>query len=338
MKNKYRNWFLAFGIFSVAVMLLAMDMDYTDIRGCLKRVGMWFPAVVVLWFFIYLMNTASWYLIINNDKKEPISFLKVYKLSVTGYALNYTTPCGLMGGEPYRIMELTPYVGASKATSSVILYVMMHIFSHFWFWFLSVFLYLVLYPVNPAMGVMLVLVCALCLTGIYFFSRGYRTGMTVKGLKLLAKLPFIRKWARRFLDEKRETLQQIDNQIAMLHRQHKRTFYASLILEYLARIVSSLELYFILRAFSTDVSMADCVLILAFSSLFSNLLFFSPMQMGTREGGLAIAVNGLQMSGVLGVYTGLITRLRELIWIAIGILLIKVGNSSVKLKQEECKS
>lgn len=55
-----------------------------------------------------------------------------------------------MGGEPYRIMELTPYVGASKATSSVILYVMMHIFSHFCFWFFSIFLYLALRPVDIA--------------------------------------------------------------------------------------------------------------------------------------------------------------------------------------------
>ena len=44
---------------------------------------------------------------------------------------------------------------ASKATSSVILYVMMHIFSHFCFWFCSIFLYLALRPVDIAMGTML---------------------------------------------------------------------------------------------------------------------------------------------------------------------------------------
>ena len=102
-------------------------------------------------------------------KGTPIPFWKVYKLTVSGFALNYATPVGLMGGEPYRIMELTPYVGASKATSSVILYVMMHIFSHFCFWFFSIFLYLALRPVDIAMGTILAVVGAVSLLAIYFF-------------------------------------------------------------------------------------------------------------------------------------------------------------------------
>ena len=63
--------------------------------------------------------------------------------------------------------------------------------------------------------------------------------------------------------------------------------------------------------------------------LFSNLIFFTPMQLGSREGGLALAVDGLHLTGALGVYTGLITRLRELVWIAIGIMLIKIGNNKL---------
>ena len=56
------------------------------------------------------------------------------------------------------------------------------------------------------------------------------------------------------------------------------------------------------------------------------LIFFFPMQLGAREGGLALAVDGLHMSPALGVYVGLITRIRELLWIAIGMALIKIGN------------
>lgn len=125
-----------FGIAAIVVMLCSFDMEYDELLANLRRAGMWLPAVVGLWIIIYLFNTLSWYIIIRDGKKgTPIPFWKVYKLTVSGFALNYATPVGLMGGEPYRIMELTPYVGASKATSSVILYVMMHIFSHFCFWF-----------------------------------------------------------------------------------------------------------------------------------------------------------------------------------------------------------
>ena len=223
-------------------------------------------------------------------------------------------------------MELAPYVGVSKATSSVILYVMMHIFSHFWFWFLSIFLYIFLYPVNTFMAILLTAIGVFCLLAICFFALGYKNGMTVKTFRFLQKVPFIKRWAHRFIVKQKDTLEQIDSQIALLHSQHKTTFYSSLLLELSARIFSSLEIYIILRVFTPEVSGWDCVLILAFSSLFSNLIFFFPMQLGAREGGLALAVDGLHISPVLGVYVGLITRLRELLWIAIGMILIKIGN------------
>ncbi len=331
MSSKFRNIFMAFGIVAIIIMLCTMDMDYTDIWHYLKQAGIYFPAILGLWLVVYLVNTFSWWFIITDEGKvKGLSFWRVYKLSVSGFALNYTTPCGLMGGEPYRILELKPYIGVSKATSSVILYVMMHIFSHFWFWFLSIFLYVAVYPVSAPMGGMLVVIGAFCLLGIYFFSRGYRTGMAQKGIRLLTHIPFVKGWAKQFSTAKKEILEQIDSQIALLHGQHKRTFYCSLLFEVSARVLQSLEIYLILKAFAADVSIVDSILILAFSSLFSNLIFFSPMQLGAREGGLALAVDGLHLTGALGVYTGLITRLRELVWIAIGILLIKVGNKNLE--------
>lgn len=331
MNNKFRNLFMAFGIIVIIIMLCTMNMDYTDIWHYVQKLGLYFPLILGLWLVVYLVNTLSWYIIINDEGKcEGLSFWRVYKLTVSGFALNYTTPCGLMGGEPYRIMELKPYTGVSKATSSVILYVMMHIFSHFWFWFLSIFLFIAFNKVGVSMGVLLGMIGAFCLLGIYFFSRGYKTGMAQKGIRILTHVPYVKRWARRFAESKSETLEQIDSQIALLHRQHKRTFYSSLLLELGARVLQSVEIYLILKAFAADVSIIDAILILAFSSLFSNLIFFTPMQLGTREGGLALAVDGLHLTGALGVYTGLITRLRELVWIAIGIFLIKIGNKKTK--------
>ena len=262
-----------FGIAAIVVMLCSFDMEYDELLANLRRAGMWLPAVVGLWIIIYLFNTLSWYIIIRDGKKgTPIPFWKVYKLTVSGFALNYATPVGLMGGEPYRIMELTPYVGASKATSSVILYVMMHIFSHFVFGFFYLFVSGSTsgrYCHGNYIG---------CCGGGFsfshlFFMKGYKNGMAVRTLKLLQHIPFVKEWAKRFSENKREALERVDSQIAELHKQRRSTFYASLSLEFMARIIGCLEVYFILNILTTDVSFPACILIMAFTSLFANLFF-----------------------------------------------------------------
>ena len=329
MSRFWNNVFFFLGVAAVVVMLLTFDMDYMELWAHICRAGGWFPLVVGVWVLIYLLNAASWYLIIRSGgKRTPVGFGKVYKLTISGFALNYATPCGLMGGEPYRIMELSPLVGSERATSSVILYVMMHIFSHVCFWLSSVVLYIIMYMPSLPVWFFLCAVSAFCLVAIFFFMKGYKHGMIVRVLRWLSGIPFVGKYFKRLHDGKKDYLVNVDRQIAELHSRHEATFYASFLLEFVARVLTSLEIYFILRILTSDINFFDCVLIMAFTSLFGNLFFFSPMQLGAREGGFAISVSALSLSGAFGVYVGLITRVRELIWIVVGLALMKVGRRS----------
>ena len=158
MKNKYRNIFLAFGIVAVVIMMFSFDMEYDELWDSLKRAGIYLPYILALWAFIYMLNALAWYEIIRDGEKSYVPFLKIYKLTISGFALNYVTPVGLLGGEPYRIMELKPYIGVDRATSSVLLHVMMHIFSHFCSWLTAIFLYVCFYSINWNRGVMLSLI------------------------------------------------------------------------------------------------------------------------------------------------------------------------------------
>ena len=74
MKNKYRNIFLAFGIIAVLIMIFTFDMDYRELWVNLKRAGIYLPLVLLLWLFVYLINTLSWYIIIRSEANRLFLF------------------------------------------------------------------------------------------------------------------------------------------------------------------------------------------------------------------------------------------------------------------------
>ena len=329
MKSNIRNLFFFVGLGLLGLMLFSLDMSWSEIWERISQAGYWLPVNIALWAGIYLMNAASWYVIIRDKGHGSVPFGFVYRLTISGYVLNYVTPLGLLGGEPYRVMELAPRVGRAKAASSVILYSMMHVFSHFWFWLLGVVLFVIVYPIDWALGLLLGVIAAVCLVVIYFFMKGYRSGLVVKTFGVLSHIPYVGRWATRFMEKNAEALQRVDTQIAALHAQRKSTFYLSLGLELLARVVSSLEIYFLMRILTPEVTVVDSVLIMAFSSLFSNLMFFMPMQIGAREGSIALVADRLHLTAGYGLFTGILCRVRELCWIVIGLVMIKVSGRAI---------
>ena len=330
MAARYRNLFFLLGMAAVVVMLLTFDMSWSEVYRHVLRAGLWLPAAILLWFPIYSINAWAWKVIINDGQTRPIGFWRVLKYTISGYALNSVTPVGLLGGEPYRIMELSPWVGRAKAASSVILYAMMHIFSHFCFWFFSIGLFLVRYghALSVPLAVILCLILLFCLLGVYVFLVSYRRGLALRVLRFLGRWPLVGGRVRALAERHADGIHRVDAQIAALHAQRRKAFYLSLTLEFVARMVGCVELQFILFALTSQVSYWDCVLMQAFASLFANLFFFIPLQMGTKEGGLAIVTEVMRLSGAYGVLTGLLTRIRELFWIAVGLLLIRLGNKN----------
>lgn len=328
MKPLYRNLFLLFGIAAIVVMLCTFDVDYSQLRHNLARAGLYLPAVVGIWVVVYAFNAGAFQIIVNSGKHDKhLSFRHAWKLTVSGFAFSYTTPFGF-GGGPYRVMELSSYIGTTRAMSSVVLYSMMHILSHICLWASSVVLFIIVYfdKVDALLWSIFGIFAAVVAVAVYFFSYGYRNGMIVKLYGILLHIPFAKKYARAFYEKNAESMEQVDRGIAYLHEQPS-AFYTSLGLEYLARLVNALEFFFILRAFGLPISYWDSIFILAFSSLMGNLLFFFPMQLGAREGGLAaiIQILGISSAGV-GVFTSFYTRIRELVWIFIGVGLVKIGN------------
>lgn len=335
MKKHWRDIFFICGVAAVVLMLITFDADWNRVKEVLSAAGIWFPVIVLLWGFIYLINACSFGLIINDGTGRRVPFGKVFQLTVSGYALNYVTPLGLMGGEPYRILELKGYVGGKKASSAVILYSMMHICSHFCFWLSAIVLYVALhfcagsqYVLNGWMCGMLGVMTVAFIAVLWFFSLGYRYGFVVKVFGLLSKIPLVKKWAANYLDKHRLDLEDVDSQIAFLHTQRRTPFWWSLFLEYAARVISCLEYWLLIGMLVPGFTFWDSILVMAFSSLFSNLIFFSPMQMGGFEGGMALAAGGVQVPSAYGLYTALVARLRQIVWTVIGIIMMKTGRKN----------
>lgn len=329
MNRTIKSIFFFIGILLFTFLIL--DFGVENIIAKISLTGWWFFSIVGIWGLVYLLNAMSWYFIID-AKNNEISFLNVFSISLSGFAINYITPFVNLGGEPYRIIALKDYLGLSNSISSTISFTMLHQLSHFFFWIAAILIVLLLFPISTGITLILFITSLILLILIVFFFSRHKKGIFQSLLKILSKLPLKKVFHNKIIS-KGEILLKIDEEIKEFYNKKRVIFYSALSIEFIARLISSLEYYFILKAVGFEPTFLDAFLINAGASLIMNILFFIPMGLGTREGGLILILEGLQYSSGIGVYVGLVNRIREFFWILIGLLLIQFRTiSSNKLK------
>jgi uncharacterized protein (TIRG00374 family) len=323
MNNKIKTLFFIAGL--LIFIFLVNEFGVKNILINIQKTGWWILPIFGIWFFVYFLNAFAWQFILK-PHRDKVTFREIFSISLSGFAINYITPVINLGGEPYKVLALKKKLGTNNAVSSVIVYSMIHFLSSFLFWIAAISVALFSLPLKNEMRIIFGAAFIAAFLGAWFFFSRHKKGIFNSIIKIIPRLPFTKKLAEK-LKLKEESLRDIDNRITDYYLKSKSYFYLSLFLEVAARFIASIEFIFILKAIGINLSFEHAIYIHAFSSFAMNVFFFIPMELGVREGSLYFILNTLKFSSGIGIYIGLVSRIRELFWIFIGLILIQLRKS-----------
>ena len=311
------------GLFVVGAALFAYLVAQTGIGRLANdaaRTGWLFLPIVSLYALVYACSARAWRLTMKSDPSKP-AFWRTYAILVSSGALNVLTPLVNLGGEPYRVAAATPWIGKRRSAGSVILHRMLHALGYVLVWLTALILAIVLLPSGAAPKLLFALAGAVLLGLIALLLFGHRRGVLERVLDWLQRVPLVRRLATR-LEPRRALLVDLDSQITDFYHHHRRRFLQAVGLEYLSRCIYMVELVLIAASLGVRLGFFQAFAIGGLEALLGNVLFFVPFELGSREGAFYVLCGMFGFDPQLGLYMSIVGRVREFVWIAIGLLVM----------------
>ena len=285
------------------------------------RSGFMLVPIVLLYAVVYGCSARAWQLTMG-DSNRP-RFWRTFAMTISAGALNVLTPVINAGGEPFRVAALAPWLGTRRAAGSVILHRMLHSVAYVLVWLTAIVLAFALLPRETPNAVFVMLgVVGLVLLGIIaLFLSAHRSGLLERVLNWMARVPLLRRLAAR-LEPRRAMLVEVDQQITEFYHRQPGRFVQAILLEYLSRCIFMLELMLIVASLGFRLGYLHAFAIGGLEAIAGNVTFLVPFELGAREGAFYLLFNLFGLDPQLGLYTSIVSRVRDFVWIAAGLLLI----------------
>jgi len=327
MSRRVRLLFFLVGLALFAVLIAHVGSG--TLVGDLRRAGWALPPIVLLWAAVYAMNTVSWLLLIpppapGEAPGARIPFVRAYALCVASFALNYVTPFVALGGEALRVRGAAPWVGGRRSAATTVAFRVLHTAGQLLFWLATIPVAAVLLPHTAATFALLAVVAVVLLAGVVLLGASLRARTLERLLDALPRVPLLRRLSPA-LERRRPALLAVDADLAAIAGDRPRRVALVIALEAFGRFVSALEFVLIGRTIHEPVSVGAAAVIAGFAQIVMNVLFFIPLELGTREGGLFAVYRLLGHAPRVAIYGAIVSRLREMAWIGIGLAAIWLG-------------
>ena len=312
---------IAFFVFGIAVFVyLVVRFGVDQILMNIHRAGWSLLYVILVWLAIYLLNALAWKLVLGGQGKK-VTFVQLFMVTVSGFVINYITPLIAVGGEPYKVKALSGKLGGQQSLSAVVLYRMVHLLGHMLLLFAGIVAAILVLLLPMTMNLVLGGIALVILLVIMLTLIGHRDGIFKKLERLLTRIRFLRRFTQGFLKYQSD-VQEMDRVITDVYHHDRGRFALAIACEFFSRLLMGIEVYLILQGIGVETTIVSALFLYVVYSVVINLLFFIPLNLGAREGGLALGLGSLALPPLLGVYIGIVMRIREFFWILLGLLFI----------------
>jgi putative membrane protein len=297
----------------VAVLaMLLREVGVATLIDQARMLGWGLPLVFVPYALVATLDATGWRYAFPG-RLPPVPRLVLARLA--GEAVNVTTPTATLGGEPIKAWLLTQAgVPLNEGLVSVVVAKTALVVSHLAFVGAAVVLAAWRVPPAPAILTAMTLITGVGVVAIGGFVWAQRRGLFRASSRALSRLGLSPAVAAH--------LQALDEHLAAFYERQRGRFVLSCLFHFLGWVAGAVEVWLALALLGSPVDAPTALVIEAFASAIRSATFMIPASLGAQEGAFVAIFLGYGLSAGAGLAFGLVRRLREALWAAIGFAVL----------------
>ena len=316
----FRSLSVAIGLAILAILVALVGKDET-LAATARALG-WQSLLVCLPFaLIMAVDTLGWRYAFAYDR---VPFLRLMAARVAGEAVNVMTAVAPVGGDAIKVWFLGSHVPYRESVASVIVAKTTITLSQTLFLLLGVAVALAL-SVDARLVAAMFWLLLVELVGAGGFLFVQVTGLLGRGARRLARFGKLKAIA---------SAENLDQTLQSFYRRQWRRFSLSMGFHLLGWLMGVLETWLFLQVLHVPASLTTAVVIETLGSAVRFATFFMPGSLGALEGANAAAFAALGFGAQAGLAFSLLRRLRQVVWIGLGVLVLLVARGRALLAPE----
>jgi|SRR5256712_8465758 len=316
----FRSFSIVLGLAILAVLVGLVGRD--EALAATARALGWRSFLVCLPFaLIMAVDTLGWRFAFAYDR---VPFLRLVGARMAGEALNVMTAVMPVGGDAIKVWFLRPYVPYRESVASVIVAKTTITLSQALFLLIGVTFALAL-AVDSRLVTAMLWLLLVELIGAGGFLLVQVAGLMSRGARVLARFGKLQALA---------AAENLDQTLQSFYRRQWRRFALSVGFHLLGWLMGVLETWLFLRVLQIPASLATAMVIEALGSAVRFATFFMPGSLGALEGANTAAFAALGFGAQAGLAFSVLRRLRQVVWIGLGGLVLVLARGRARLAPE----
>ncbi|PYN83037.1 MAG: hypothetical protein DMD96_03950 [Candidatus Rokuibacteriota bacterium] len=316
----FRSFSIVLGLAILAVLVGLVGRD--EALAATARALGWRSFLVCLPFaLIMAVDTLGWRFAFAYDR---VPFLRLVGARMAGEALNVMTAVMPVGGDAIKVWFLRPHVPYRESVASVIVAKTTITLSQALFLLIGVTFALAL-AVDSRLVTAMLWLLLVELIGAGGFLLVQVAGLMSRGARVLARFGKLQALA---------AAENLDQTLQSFYRRQWRRFALSVGFHLLGWLMGVLETWLFLRVLQIPASLATAMVIEALGSAVRFATFFMPGSLGALEGANTAAFAALGFGAQAGLAFSVLRRLRQVVWIGLGGLVLVLARGRARLAPE----